>query len=573
MLAQLLPGLRQVRTPFASGLLLVVLAWLLFADNIRRDEHEALFASIDALGSALKSLGVGFSVTLGAYLIGAAFEALWTPLFRLLPSLSSRGRRSIYRLVTRRVENLPDHETLILAACRSYTATQQIGAHHLLKASSDLLRASSDEERVIVRGGRPDEERRASTGTTLFSAARGAITTDLISGVEEELDVIGTRLLDSNADLFNVYDRLNAEAEFRSAIAVPLGALAVVVGVELLPWPAAVFLAVGLLVLFISQSVAKKMGAGDRIIDALVIEAVHAPSLEDLEVGTYTHEALREGRVRVGSISELPGSQLYRFLGIPWHRKLRLELGTLVPDVRPALFALAEAVTWPMRVTARGMRATARWLAFALRDISRTGTTVTRQRHKILRDGSMSHRDRLTRLGALYREYGYYREALAVYDSMNESGVELCLDTSIEAQEESLAMHHIKTLQEVMDKLVRDDQLDRAERICRKAIRGGETPALILLGDLMQIRGDPEGAEKAYRSAAGKGHGRAWEKLGDMRQDMGDLRGAADAYGAGARMGGSASQKKLERLKGEGDEDTSIPSLSSPGNASEGTSR
>src|ERR671939_344208 len=106
MLAQLLPGVRQFRTPFASGLLWIILGWLVVSHHIHREQHRDLFNSFDALGSASKPLGLGFSLALGAYLVGLVSEVLWAPWFRLLPGLSSRGRRSIYRLVTRRLDGI-----------------------------------------------------------------------------------------------------------------------------------------------------------------------------------------------------------------------------------------------------------------------------------------------------------------------------------------------------------------------------------------------------------------------------------------------------------------------------------
>src|SRR4029079_2250321 len=49
--------------------------------------------------------------------------------------------------------------------------------------------------------------------------------------VEEELDLVRTRLLDKKPELFSTADRQRAEGEFRLAVVAPLLALAIAVAV------------------------------------------------------------------------------------------------------------------------------------------------------------------------------------------------------------------------------------------------------------------------------------------------------------------------------------------------------
>lgn len=46
--------------------------------------------------------------------------------------------------------------------------------------------------------------------------------------MEDDLDIIATRLLGQEQELFGVYDRLKAESEFRIAITVPVMTLIVI---------------------------------------------------------------------------------------------------------------------------------------------------------------------------------------------------------------------------------------------------------------------------------------------------------------------------------------------------------
>ncbi|HEX8065664.1 MAG TPA: hypothetical protein VF520_03960 [Thermoleophilaceae bacterium] len=196
MLAQVLPGIRDVRVPFTGGVLWIVLAWLMLADDITRVRYPELFNSIDSLGDALQPLGVGASLTLTAYLVGAALEFTWAIPYKWLPRLSVTGERSILRLISDRLDQLPDDEIEILAHCKSFSI------HRLQR----------------------DRPQRSVDMDPSSLSPRSAMTADLLAAIKDELDLAATRLLsrtesvaEAQGDstlgaqrLFDVYDRLRA---------------------------------------------------------------------------------------------------------------------------------------------------------------------------------------------------------------------------------------------------------------------------------------------------------------------------------------------------------------------------
>jgi hypothetical protein len=88
MLTSLLPGLRELRAPLASGYLWLVALGLIVEPHVPdRAEATGLMASVYRLTEGLSSVGLGVAATFAAYLIGSLSLALGsTPLRKLMPS-------------------------------------------------------------------------------------------------------------------------------------------------------------------------------------------------------------------------------------------------------------------------------------------------------------------------------------------------------------------------------------------------------------------------------------------------------------------------------------------------------
>src|SRR5687768_7664884 len=72
MLAGLLPGLRQVRTPLAVGYMWLLVLWLLFADDLPRNPTDgSLISRVFELGGFFGKAAVVATLSFVAYLIGS----------------------------------------------------------------------------------------------------------------------------------------------------------------------------------------------------------------------------------------------------------------------------------------------------------------------------------------------------------------------------------------------------------------------------------------------------------------------------------------------------------------------
>jgi hypothetical protein len=248
MLAALLPGLRELRAPLAAGYLWLLAVWLAFADAFpSRDAATGALAHVYELNDGARAIGLGVALSFLAYLVGALSEALLGVADRWLdrPFTSSRTRRSIELVVDERL--------------REFVA--ELGFDRLQDLLQEQLRGE-----FVLEGG--DRNRQF-----------GQLIRALEERIVRELDLVATRLIGNQAELYSTIDRLRAEAELRLAIAPPLVALSVFLAItEHVGWASAT-LAVAILVW---QGVRRRTKANDVIADALLLGPVEAPILERL---------------------------------------------------------------------------------------------------------------------------------------------------------------------------------------------------------------------------------------------------------------------------------------------------
>jgi hypothetical protein len=105
-------------------------------------------------------------------------------------------------------------------------------------------------------------------------------TGNLVRAVIADLDLVATRLLGNEPELFSAVDRLRSEAEFRRAIVVPMAALAILLW---LGWHEVWLLGlIPALVLLYDGSRRDRAGR-DLLVDALRLERVQAPAIEKFQ--------------------------------------------------------------------------------------------------------------------------------------------------------------------------------------------------------------------------------------------------------------------------------------------------
>lgn len=186
MLASLLPGLRDVRTPITIGYLWLLIAWLMFADRFptTRPEDDGLIARLYELSNFIGNASVLAAVSFTAYVLGAMI------------TIPVEGK---FARLLLRVADLP---------IIGYDYRQ--GFEEVLGFQRQLLRTYTA---------------KASPMTTADEIPEPQV-------VEPEL--LRPRLLASGkTEVYGEYDRLVAEAAFRLNIALPILVLGLIASIQL----------------------------------------------------------------------------------------------------------------------------------------------------------------------------------------------------------------------------------------------------------------------------------------------------------------------------------------------------
>jgi hypothetical protein len=130
-------------------------------------------------------------------------------------------------------------------------------------------------------------------------------TASLVEKVIQDLDLVATRLIGQESDLFAAIDRLRAEAEFRLSIVVPFGAIAILFGAQLHPfW----YLMSAIPVVLLIDGTRRERAARDLVIDALFLQRVEAPALERFQQSAEDVVGAPIGRKRQRDTPEARGA-------------------------------------------------------------------------------------------------------------------------------------------------------------------------------------------------------------------------------------------------------------------------
>lgn len=287
MLINLLPGVRELRTPLAVGYSLLLASYLTFFDRLR----EWILTS--GVGRDLKNLagyaGVGPSLaalTFLAYIIGSLWIEMVSPVVR---AMLHKAVLSPYYGIRIKV--------MVRRAQKSLDEVAIYGNNRLL--DPDFMvheeRFRKRLEKIIV-----DRIRRAYTDVPEFKVAfKERLSPDQVEGIgiaplpqlvtrvmdirhhvndlAEDFRNVPARLLGKEPDVWNSWDRLRSEAEFRTAISTAVFTLSVALAVRVSSW----LIVIGLLVSSALWSLGTKK---ERSANSVLFEAVMANRVDLYEL-------------------------------------------------------------------------------------------------------------------------------------------------------------------------------------------------------------------------------------------------------------------------------------------------
>jgi hypothetical protein len=394
VLANLVPGLRELRAPLAAGFLWIVVAWFaVVGEWPTAGSSDALPQRLEDARDFLGAPAAAAVLAFVAYLVGSVTADVTTA-FLHGSAVSDEAQRAARELVSRTMERVgTKEETLVNATAQALPAmarsqfrefvsaeprilsapefAEARNLFHAVEEASNVTRqgeigwqltgehkpgesewklADGRTEPVNERGetewelavsGRSDDVRglpqeRAERILRLRDLVRGLadefhvdgrdvrfmvvtgrmdvssrVSNLLREAVTDELDLVMTRLLGEQDEMYGLIDRLRTEAELRVALIPPIIALATVGVVRgSLLWALLLLLAP---VLY-WQAKSRNQRANSTILDALALERVVAPTLERF-VRAAEVEPERAGHVETDSAgARLPANAVPRVL-------------------------------------------------------------------------------------------------------------------------------------------------------------------------------------------------------------------------------------------------------------------
>jgi tetratricopeptide (TPR) repeat protein len=466
------------------------------------------------LSDAIKPLGIGAGVALFAYLVGAIMELLWAAPLQRLGVVGRAGLRAINVVVMRRLNLLSDEETVVFGLCHSFSAREYITGH----ASEGDSTRDADLDLSNVRA-------LAST-PRMASQVANYLHADIVSAISEELDVAATRLLGDKQAQFEIYDRLRSEAEFRIAIAPPVGALIYLLIHNSLTNLSAALIAALIAGVFVVQARNRRRAAGDRMADFLLVGDVKAPSLDQLQDGRFTFAALEAGDVRIPrepaptrGASPRTSPRDENILGVPFRVRFTREVGEVVSVFIETAVEIVWAGWSAIRFACGLPRRVALACLFLFHDLIWNGGTVLRTAWSL--GPAVRANDPAARLalGDAYRDSGYYARARRMYESLdsNMTAIGRMSDLDLEVVLLSAVRRGVVGwLPELVNLYAEHERFETAKLVCEEVIASGAIEANIPLGDVLRAMGKSAEAERIYKVAADAGIGTGFARIGEM---------------------------------------------------------
>ncbi|WP_435080326.1 hypothetical protein [Clavibacter michiganensis] len=247
MFAALVPGLRDLRSPLACGLLWLLAAWFAIArqsPDVDSEEAPQLVREIWRLVEPLGTPGVVAVVTFVAYLAGVVLSVQLSQVYRALSAPALAMTRPMVQLMLKlpAFRGLANDYDYILESqstwkiAGSLTAMREADSDKLHKLALTRLheaeRAGVSPAEVLQELPRTREllessitvKRREGKPKNLWELVRGA-SDSLDEDLQDAMPRAAQRLMLKHPSVHSEYDREITEASFRYALTIPLIAL------------------------------------------------------------------------------------------------------------------------------------------------------------------------------------------------------------------------------------------------------------------------------------------------------------------------------------------------------------
>lgn len=279
MLAQILPGFRDFRTPLVTGYLWLVVLWILVGLPLPdKNQTEGVMGAINAFGSLVTPTIYLAVLSFLAYVVGMLLMVDIKP-----GSVVRLGWRFKLSYITRRdSETIRSHVESAFHRARvrradGYEIEREFNLSPMVKSQQDhdILRSES---------GQVDQEMDRIVRDNALNQLAGAFFEDIIRSIPS----LAIKLQDKNPLLYGSYDRDRSESEFRLSIAVPVTVLSIQFlflgsGLDSLLWPWASYIGITATVALVVKGFRKRFDSVNIVVTALEIGTIESQMIARLD--------------------------------------------------------------------------------------------------------------------------------------------------------------------------------------------------------------------------------------------------------------------------------------------------
>jgi hypothetical protein len=249
ILANALPGFRDLRAPVIAGYMWLVFAWLLVDPNLNHRPGDRIGAAIFDLGHRVGHVGIAIAVSVVAYLLGAVSQAVPATISTTLKEVIERRRG---------ISQDPEFDQY---RRRSLYYVANPAGQEIDELASELVGVIANTPHL------PSELRKELDRRHARARAEA----------DKELTLPATLLVGKEPELFAEVDRLRAEGELRLSIIPPLIALLAVATALGSSWW---LLGAPFALILLNDGARRNQNSRRLIADAISRKAIKSPSVE-----------------------------------------------------------------------------------------------------------------------------------------------------------------------------------------------------------------------------------------------------------------------------------------------------
>jgi hypothetical protein len=295
----------------------LAVAWVWFAELLPASPEEAtgLLKKLYELADAAGRPAVGIAVSFAAYLIGAVATEIWTRILRMPVRLANQLGSSLWyyafyklpsRISTRYIfeeRQMPwldpvmreVHEIVVNELDSKFQDDEhfrkQVSDHLTPEFSKYLIETAS----IAYPAGRNENESEMKNAVMRAAAsepyARRQLLTAVIftlyhaANIIADLKYVPERIMEAKPKIFERYDQMRSEAEFRTAVAVPIIFLGVALIARTTLSVAAAMLPVLAAIILLLQGGIKDTLAQVQLAQAIRVRSADSPPLDRMKKG------------------------------------------------------------------------------------------------------------------------------------------------------------------------------------------------------------------------------------------------------------------------------------------------